>query len=93
MNPAFPTRSPADKLRTNPALHLRSWGDEFVAYHALSGDTHLLDAQTGRLLQTLQQTPADIQTLHTLLNTTDAEAFHALLAQLEAIFLIERTPS
>lgn len=85
MNPAFPTPAAADQFRTSPALYLHSWGDEFVAYHALSGDTYLLDAPTGRLLQTLQQSPND-----TLKRTSDA--LGERLTQLKALALIERTP-
>jgi len=45
-------------LLTAPALHWRSWDDEFVAFNELSGDTHRLDAATAALLRDLASTPA-----------------------------------
>lgn len=58
MHPACP---PRDEFQASRALHLCHWGDEFVAYHALSGDTHLLDAPTGQLLQALQHQPQTLE--------------------------------
>jgi len=48
-----------------PGQQLASWGwdDEFVVYNNLSGDTHLLDADSMALLAHLQHTPSSIDTL------------------------------
>lgn len=43
----------------DPALHVRSWDDEFVVYNSLSGDTHLLGSAAAHILLKLQQAPSD----------------------------------
>jgi PqqD family protein of HPr-rel-A system len=45
------------------ALQLRFWDCEFVVYNALSGDIHVLDDRAARILQVLQQAPADVLSL------------------------------
>ncbi len=79
-------------------LLLRSWGDEFVAYHSLSGDTHLLDPVAGHILLALQQTASDTLTLCESLAPllgieTDDEfmsQIEKILADLNTLTLIER---
>jgi len=44
-------------------LRFRSWNDEFVVYHALSGDTHILEEANVQLLLELQRTPSDMLSL------------------------------
>ena len=45
------------------ALQFRSWNGEFVVYHALSGDTHILEEASMQLLLELQQKPSDVLSL------------------------------
>lgn len=79
------------------SLHLRAWNEEFVAYHSLSGDTHLLGHAAGHILSELQQTPADAITLSLSLSAQLAiapdEAFMSqiekILADLDTLALIE----
>jgi PqqD family protein of HPr-rel-A system len=40
-------------------LHWRTWGDEVVAYHAASGDTHVLNPAAAAALRAMQQEPRD----------------------------------
>lgn len=40
-----------------------SWDDEYVVYHQLSGDTHLLGKAAAHILLTLQQASTDTQSL------------------------------
>lgn len=42
---------------------LHSWGDETVAYHDGSGDTHLLGPVEAAAIRALQQSPADVDDL------------------------------
>ncbi|WP_158590476.1 HPr-rel-A system PqqD family peptide chaperone [Noviherbaspirillum cavernae] len=80
---------------------LRVLGDEFVAYHPLSGDTHLLGAAAGHILVALQQSPSDTAALaERLASLWQTELHHELaletegiLADLESLALIERVPS
>jgi PqqD family protein of HPr-rel-A system len=81
---------------THP-LAMRSWDDEFVVYHHLSGDTHLLGWAAGQLLTQLQQAPADAVTLSAALATQlgivpDPQfkiQIETLLTELAALALIE----
>ena len=45
------------------ALYFHSWGDEFVVYNSLSGDTHLVGSAAAEILLKLQQAPSDAATL------------------------------
>lgn len=82
-----------------PGQQLASWGwnDEFVLYNNLSGDTHLLDADSIELLTQLQRAPASIDVLVAQLTDgvapDDAAALPDtlanLLAQLEKLYLVE----
>lgn len=47
------------QLTANGALRLRCWDNECIAYHSLSGDTHLMGPAAACLLERLQQAPAD----------------------------------
>jgi len=49
--------------RTADSLHWRYWESEYVIYHPLSGDTHLLGEAAGHILLTLQQTPQNTASL------------------------------
>ncbi len=83
---------PDEKWLTTRFLHLRSWGDEFIAYHSLSGDTHLLTLAAGQLLLALQQTPADAITLsQTLAPQLGIETAPELHLQIRAL-LAETAP-
>lgn len=82
-----------------PGQQLASWGwdDEFVVYNNLSGDTHLLDADSVELLALLQRAPASIDALAAHLtdglDPDDAAALPAtlatLLGQLKKLYLVE----
>lgn len=87
------------RVISDHALHLRSWGNEFVVYNSLSGDTHLLGSTAASVLSALQQAPSDAVTLAkslaAMLKTEMDEAFtlqvDQLLAELDTLSLIERT--
>jgi PqqD family protein of HPr-rel-A system len=51
------------RVISNEALHFRSWGNEFVVYNSLSGDTHLLGSAAAQLLLNLQAHPSDAASL------------------------------
>ncbi|WP_164932036.1 HPr-rel-A system PqqD family peptide chaperone [Janthinobacterium sp. 17J80-10] len=78
------------------ALHARTWDNEVVVYDAASGNTHLLDTVTARVLATVANTPADAtviaQALSQLWPEAPAELVHeqvdAMLAELAGISLI-----
>lgn len=44
-------------------VQLHSWGDESVAYHDGSGDTHLLGPVEAAAIRALQKSPADVDGL------------------------------
>jgi len=78
-------------------LVARSWGDEFVLYNNLSGDTHLLDADSMDVLLQLRCAPASMADLVACfagdMEPDDLialpETVAALLAQLEKMYLVE----
>ena len=84
--------------RITAPLHFRVWEGEYIVYHTLSGDTHLLGPAAACLLLKLQQTPADTaglcNALAQQLNVLMDEAFILqtgdLLADLASLLLIER---
>ena len=88
------------RVRSDQALHFRSWGGEFIVYNSLSGDTHLLDSVAAQILLRLQQVPSDfislVESLTSLLQTEmmgepiEPQLVN-LLADLKALALIERT--
>lgn len=87
------------RLMSDQALQLRFWGDEFVVYNSLSGDTHLLGSTAAQILLKLQQAPSNA----TALTASLAPLLHAemddelvfqiehILADLGTLALIERT--
>lgn len=44
-------------------LQWRGWDDQWIVYHAASGDTHLLDLLGGEVLRALQQAPLNVAAL------------------------------
>ena len=84
---------------SNQALHFCSWGDEFIVYNSLSGDTHLLGSVAANVLLRLQQAPSDtISLAKSLTSLLQLEIIDGLLepqlvdllADLNALALIER---
>jgi PqqD family protein of HPr-rel-A system len=73
-------------------LACRGWIDEYVLYNDLSGDTHLLGADAVQVLAALKQAPASEQALAASLGAADALAVAALLADLNALYLVEPLP-
>lgn len=74
------------RLVPGQLLRARQWGDEFVVYNDLSGDTHLLDAGAMDLLHQLQAgatLAADDD------DGADLEAPDTMLASLASNSLIE----
>lgn len=60
---ATPGKETHSGWRTADSLHWRCWESEYVVYHPLSGDTHLLGEAAGHILLALQQTPQDTASL------------------------------
>lgn len=73
------------------------WEDEFVVYNNLSGDTHLLDADSMDLLLQLQRAPASIPDLVAAFSdgmepddvTALPDTVAMLLEQLNKLYLVE----
>jgi PqqD family protein of HPr-rel-A system len=87
------------RVISNQALHFCSWGDEFIVYNSLSGDTHLLGSVAANVLLRLQQAPSDaISLAGSLTSLLQVEMMDGLLepqlvnllADLNALALIER---
>jgi len=86
------------KWRIADSLHLRAWNDEFVVYHGLSGDTHLLGLAAGHILLALQQKVSDAialsESLATMMGVRTNSEFmlemNKILTDLNALALIER---
>lgn len=82
-----------------PGQQLAAWGwdDEFVLYNNLSGDTHLLDADSMALLASLQSAPASIDALVAQLSdgvepddlAALPDTMATLLAQLKKLYLVQ----
>jgi PqqD family protein of HPr-rel-A system len=88
------------RVRSDQALHFRSWGDEIVVYNGLSGDTHLLGSVAAQILLRLQHAPSNFISLaESLTSLLQIEMMGEplepqlanLLADLNALALIERT--
>lgn len=87
------------RVVSDSALRFRSWGDEFIVYNSLSGDTHLLGLAAAQILLKLQEAPSDTiiltEALAPLLQTETGEGLalqiEYLLADLVKLALIERT--
>lgn len=87
-----------DLWRVLPGQHLlhRGWGDEFVVYNNLTGDTHLIDGDTLALLTQLHLAPADIAALSGALGddlpSDDRAALpdtlHTMLGSLQHLYLV-----
>lgn len=83
--------------RIADALHFHSWSDEYVVYHELSGDTHLIGKAAAHILMALQHDTADTQTLSRSLAAmmgvrTSADfmlEMNRILADLDKLSLIE----
>lgn len=77
--------------------NIRIWDEEYVIYNSRSGDSHLLSYIAGQLLLKLQL-PLDSKTLIEQLSSDwqfdseqdAAEQIDAMLADLDALALIER---
>lgn len=78
-------------------LVARGWDDEFVLYNNLSGDTHLVDADSLFLLDCLRAGPATIDALVTALQDsvlpedlpTLPDTITTVLTDLAQLFLVE----
>ena len=87
------------KVISEQDLHFHSWGNEFVVYNNLSGDTHLLSWAAAQILLKLKESPSNAALLATALASfwqVDPDVELALqiediLSDLNAIALIERT--
>jgi PqqD family protein of HPr-rel-A system len=83
---------------SDPAFNARSWGNEFVVYNPLSGDTHLLGLAAAQILTHLHQAPSTAASLLASLaalwqvesNEELVLQVDAILADLDALALIER---
>jgi PqqD family protein of HPr-rel-A system len=79
-------------------LRWRCWEDEYVLFHAGSGDTHLLDRTAGQALVCLRESPAHATELtRRVAAALDLEpdrelqeAMSTLLVRLDRLGLIER---
>jgi PqqD family protein of HPr-rel-A system len=85
------------RIAPGQQLAARGWEDEFVLFNNLSGDTHLLDADSMALLEQLQQGPSSAAALARTVagdvHPDDAaelpETISSLLSQLKALYLVE----
>ena len=83
------------------SVQLHSWGDESVAYHDGSGDTHLLGPVEAATIRALQKSPADVDGLTRdvavdLNLPEDAELathLNALIREFHKLGLVEPDPS
>lgn len=79
-------------------LHWENWGEQYAVYDARSGDTHLLEAMTARLLQRLVMCPGTVRDLTEVLCSETGECFDEysleritrLLRQLHDAGLVEK---
>jgi len=77
------------RLRHPSSLHGRQWEDGTVLYHALSGDTHLLEPSVGAALLLLREGPRDIQAMAAQCGA-DPELLERLLTELSGLGVVER---
>lgn len=80
------------RISPGQALRFREWQGEYVLYNDISGDTHLLGPDPIDLLLTLQAAPLAESALPARFGAADNpgdDAGNSLLAQLEALSLIE----
>ena len=84
------------QLTPGQSLLARQFGDEFVLYNDLSGDTHLLGASAMQALRLLQPAPASFDAVADALALADGAGrddqfdaeVDAVLAQLAALALV-----
>lgn len=84
--------------RIADSLLMRSWDDEFIVYHTLSGDTHLLGKAAAHILLALQHVTKDTLSLSISLASmmgvrTSSEfmlEMNSILTDLNKLALIER---
>lgn len=48
-------------IKTN--FSIQTWGENSVVYNAMSGQTHLLNALAGEVLQLIQESPSTVSAL------------------------------
>lgn len=71
-------------------LRHHRWGNESVLYNDLTGDTHLLDADTMAVLQALHEAPQGLDTLCLALGAdSDPSAVSELLDGLTRLALVK----
>lgn len=91
---------PGFMWKTTGPLFFRSWNEEFIVYHNLSGDTHLLGPAAAHILLQLQKAPSDTlrlcETCAQQMNLRTDDEFcleiNKILANLHSLLLIEPTP-
>lgn len=94
MNAENDREDPVWRLAPGQALRRHGWDGEHLVYNDISGNTHLLTEAALALLLALQQQArpqAALAGLHLLVPAMpqDADAVESLLADLEALSLIE----
>lgn len=85
------------RITPGQQLAARGWEDEFVLFNNLSGDTHLLDADSMSLLDRLQLAPASIAALAVALGSdllpediaALPDTLATMLAELKSLYLVE----
>jgi PqqD family protein of HPr-rel-A system len=80
------------RLTPGQTLSHRGWGDEYVVYNDLSGDTHLFGPDAIDLLLHLRAGPGDEETLAHALGAKpdEREELAVMLTELQALSLIDR---
>jgi PqqD family protein of HPr-rel-A system len=82
------------------AVRVHEWEDGFTTFHGGSGDTHLLDHLTGKVLSCLLQQPMSLDDLArsvaaqalAQLDESHAQALESALAALHRVHVIEPCP-
>ena len=78
------------RLNPNVGVARRNWGDETVVYLLASGDTHLLSASAGQVLDALSVGPLRSEAIAAMLGLPEDESeLRELLGGLIRIGLIE----
>lgn len=85
------------RIAPGQQLAARGWEDEFVLFNNLSGDTHLLDADSMSLLDQLQLAPASLDALAMALGSdllpedraALPDTLATMLVQLKSLYLVE----
>jgi len=76
------------------SLRIRKWDDEYVLYHVLTGDTHMLDAMSYSVLSFLKNRAANCEEILEYLRDTksydlQADQLQELLESLLRNYLIK----